>query len=143
MAAMPERKTKTFDLRSCQEAGKGTDRMKWRGVALKMAFVIGVIGVGVLSLLPARDAPSLFNDKLEHLIAYASLGLVGGLAFPTWRATLWMILLLPLLAVAMELGQEFVPGRSTEIADAIFSGTGAWLTLLPWLVIHLIERAEA
>jgi VanZ family protein len=125
------------------EVDKGADGVRWRGSTLKIAFVIGVIGVVVLSLLPAREAPSLFNDKLEHLIAYASLGLFGGLAFPTWRATLWMILLLPLLAVAMELGQEFVPGRSTDIADAVFSGTGAWLTLLPWLVIHLIERAEA
>lgn len=117
--------------------------MRWRGGIVRTAFIAGVMGVVVLSLLPARDAPSLFNDKLEHLIAYAILGLVGGLAFPTWRATLWMIALLPLLAGALELGQEFAPGRSTEIADAVVSGAGSWLTLLPWLAVRLMDRGKA
>jgi hypothetical protein len=43
---------------------KGADRMRWRGSTLKMAFVAGGIGVVVLSLLPAKHAPALFNDKL-------------------------------------------------------------------------------
>jgi VanZ family protein len=116
--------------------------MRWLGNTAKMVFFAGVIGVAVLSLLPAKHAPSLFNDKLEHLIAYAVLGFVGGLAFPTRRATVWMIALIPLLAIAMELGQEFSPGRSTEIADAVISGAGAWLSLLPWLAIHLMERDD-
>jgi VanZ family protein len=116
--------------------------VRWLGGIPKVAFISGVIGVVALSLLPAREAPLLLNDKLEHLIAYAILGFVGGLAFPTRRATLWMIALLPLLSIAMELGQKFAPGRSTEVADAVASGAGAWLTLLPWLVIHLIERDE-
>jgi VanZ family protein len=117
--------------------------MHWRGAATRAAFIASVIGVVVLSLLPAKHAPSLFNDKLEHLMAYAALGLVGGVAFPTWRATLWMIALLPLLAIALELGQELVPGRSTEVADAVVSGAGSWLTLLPWLAVHLMEREKA
>jgi VanZ family protein len=53
-----------------------------------------------------------------------------------------MIALMPLQAIALELGQEFSPGRSTEIADAAVSGAGAWLSLLPWLAIHLFERAD-
>jgi VanZ family protein len=113
------------------------------GAISRAAFIIGMIAVVTLSLVPARVAPSLFNDKLEHLIAYALLGLVGGLAFPTWRATLWMIALLPLLAVALELGQKLSPGRSTEIADAAVSGAGSWLTLLPWLAVHLMEDRKA
>src|SRR5215510_7978703 len=117
--------------------------MRWLSDIGRAAFIAGVIAVVTLSLLPARHALSLFNDKLEHLVAYAALGLVGGLAFPSRRATLWMIALLPVLAIALELGQEFVPGRSTEIADAVASGVGSWLTLLPWLAIHLMERNEA
>jgi uncharacterized membrane protein SirB2 len=62
--------------------------MRWLGNTAKMLFLAGVIGVVVLSLLPAKHAPSLFSDKLEHLIAYPVLGLVGGLAFPTRQATL-------------------------------------------------------
>jgi VanZ family protein len=117
--------------------------MRWFSSTTKVAFFAGGIGVVVLSLLPASQAPSLFNDKLEHLFAYAILGLVGGLAFPTWRATLWMIALLPLLAIALELGQELVPGRSTEIADAVVSSAGSWLTLLPWLAVRLMDLRMA
>jgi hypothetical protein len=43
----------------------------------------------------------VLHNKLEHPIAYAVLGLVGGVAFPTWRTTLWMLALLPLLAIAL------------------------------------------
>jgi VanZ family protein len=117
--------------------------MRWQGSGTRAAFIVGVMAVVVLSLLPASRAPALFNDKLEHLIAYAILGFVGGLAFPTWRATLWMIALLPLLAIALELGQMVAPGRSPGIADAVVSGAGSWLTLLPWLAVHLMERGKA
>ena len=93
------------------------------------------------------DFTSLFNDKLEHLTAYAVLGLVGGLAFPTRRSRLWLLALLPLLAMALELGQAFAPGRSAEIVDAVASGAGAWLSLLPLLAMrsisNLIERDRA
>jgi VanZ family protein len=54
-----------------------------------------------------------------------------------------MIALMPLLAIALEFAQELAPGRSTEIADAAVSGAGAWLSLPPWLAIHLVERDEA
>jgi VanZ family protein len=116
--------------------------MRWRGAA-RAAFIAGVFAVVVLSLLPAKHTLPPFNDKLEHLLAYAILGLVGGLAFPTWRATLWLIALLPLLAIALELGQGLSPGRSTEVADAVVSGAGSWLTLFPWLGVHLMERGKA
>jgi hypothetical protein len=92
--------------------------MHWPGSTLKAVFIMGVMGVIALSLLPPKHTPSLLGDKLEHLIAYAFLGLVGCLAFQTRRATLWLIALLPSLAIALELAQEFAPGRSTEIADA-------------------------
>jgi VanZ family protein len=111
------------------------EAMKSRlALALKLVFVIGVIAIGVLSLLPATQAPSLFPDKFEHLAAYALVGLVGGLAFPTRRATILLIVGLLMLAIALEIGQEFVPGRATDVADAVFSGLGACCALVPRLV---------
>jgi VanZ family protein len=122
----------------------GEDVMRWRGSTLKAVFITGVMGVIALSLLPPKHTPSLLGDKLEHLIAYAFLGLVGGLAFQRRRATLWLIALLPSLAIALELAQEFAPGRSTEIADAAVSAAGSWLSLLPWLAIQAaLERDQA
>jgi VanZ family protein len=103
---------------------------------LKVAFVVGVIIVILLSLLPTKQAPSLFKDKLEHLASYALLGLVDGLAFPARRMTILRIVLLPALAIALEIAQRFAQGRSTEIADAVVSGVGAWLALAPKLLLH-------
>lgn len=104
--------------------------------AAKLAFIVGVIIVILLSFLPAKQTASLFNDKLEHLASYALLGLIGGLAFPTRRTTILLIVLLPILALALEIAQRFVPGRSTEITDVVVSGIGAWLVLIPKLALR-------
>jgi VanZ family protein len=103
-------------------------------LVLKLVFSIGVIAIVVLSLLPASQTSSLFPDKFEHLVAYALVGLVGGFAFPARRATLWLIGGLVILAIALEIGQVFAPGRSTDVADAVFSGLGACFALVPKLV---------
>jgi VanZ family protein len=100
-------------------------------LATKLAFIIGVIAIVMLSLLPVKQAPAVFPDKLEHLAAYALLGLVGGLAFPTQRAAILLIVGLSLLAATLEIGQSFAPGRSPDVADAMFSALGAFVALLP------------
>jgi VanZ family protein len=108
----------------------------WFQISLRLAFIASVIIVISLSLLPAKQAPSLFNDKLEHLASYALLGALGGLAFPARRTTILLIVLLPALAIALEIAQRFAPGRSTDIADALVSGSGAWLALVPKLLLR-------
>jgi VanZ family protein len=44
--------------------------------------------------------------------------------------------LVPALAIALEIAQRFAPGRSTEIADVVFSALGAWLALIPKLFLR-------
>jgi len=105
---------------------------------LKGIFAAGAVAVIVLSLLPGRELPSLgVSDKFEHAAAYALLGLAGGLAFPTRRATIALLLLLPLLGIALEIAQLVVPQRSSEVADALADWIGAVLTLLPILFIRI------
>src|SRR5262249_23684417 len=102
---------------------------------LKYTFAAGTIAVIVLSLLPGKDMPSLgLSDKLEHLLAYALLGLTGGLAFPTLRAAAALLMLLPLLGIALGIGQLLVPGRSAEIADALADCAGMAIALVPILI---------
>jgi VanZ family protein len=100
-------------------------------LATKLAFIIGVIAIVMLSLLPVKQAPAVFPDKREHLAAYALLGLVAGLAFPTQRAAILLIVGLSLLAATLEIGQSFAPDRSPDVADAMFSALGAFVALLP------------
>jgi VanZ family protein len=111
------------------------DRFK---IALRYIFAVGIIVVVTLSLLPGNDVPSVgVSDKIEHLVAYALLGLAGGLAFPTRRGVIVLLVLLPLLGVALELAQPRVPERSADVADALADWIGADLTLLPILVVRL------
>jgi VanZ family protein len=105
---------------------------------LKGMFAAGAVAAIVLSLLPGNEIPSLgVSDKIEHAAAYALLGLAGGLAFPTRRATLLLLVLLPLLGIALEIAQLAVPQRSSEVADALANWLGATIALLPILVFRL------
>ena len=104
----------------------------------RYVFAAGMVAVVVLSLLPGKDMPSVgVSDKIEHVVAYALLGLAGGLAFPTRRATMLLLVLLPILGIALEVAQLFVPERSSEVADAVADWIGASLTLLPILFLRL------
>ena len=104
----------------------------------KFIFAAGVVCVVFLSLLPGTGLPSVdVSDKIEHVVAYALLGLAGGLAFPTRRATVLLLMLLPLLGFALEIAQLVVPERSSEVADALAGWIGASLTLLPILFVRL------
>jgi VanZ family protein len=104
-------------------------------IGLRLAFAAAVIAVVALSLLPRGSLPSVgVSDKYEHLAAYAVLAANAWMAFPSRRAALWLMLLLPLMSVALEFGQTLVPGRSGEAADALVSTLGAYLLLVPMLL---------
>jgi len=98
---------------------------RWSQVALRVGFGVGVAMVIVGSLLPGDRVPAIANDKLEHFLAYAFLSLLGSSMFQTRRALALLALSLCALAILLEIAQQFSPGRSTEVADALVSGLGA------------------
>jgi len=107
--------------------------------AIKLAFVGATLMVVVLSLLPGNDLPAVgISDKVEHIIAYAVLALLGGLAFP--GATVLLAVALSALGVVMEICQMIVPGRSAEIGDAVADAIGVGLILVPLAVLRLVRR---
>jgi VanZ family protein len=106
-------------------------------IVLRLAFAGTVMGVIVLSLLPRDSLPSVgVSDKYEHLAAYAVLAASAWLAFPSRRAALWLMVLLPLMSIALEFAQLFVPGRSGDAVDALVSILGAYLLLVPMLLCN-------
>jgi VanZ family protein len=107
------------------------------GIAFRYVFIAGTIAVVVFSVLPGQEVPSLgLSDKIEHVVAYALLGLTGGLAFPTPKSTILLLVLLPMLGIALEVVQLLSPGRSSEVKDALANGAGATITLLPILIVR-------
>jgi VanZ family protein len=104
---------------------------------LNLTFGIGVLGLIVVSLLPGQFVPALMNDKLEHFVAYLILAAVGSAVFRTTRGALLLFAFLCVLAVLLEIGQDFSPGRTMDAADAAAGWAGACFALLPPLTHRL------
>lgn len=104
---------------------------RWLAVVATLVVAL-VIAWGSLS--PADELPSnLPWDKFNHLIAYAGLAFVAGLAgLRPW----WAVALAIAYGVAIEFAQLGVPGRQGgDWLDILANSLGAllaWLMLVVW-----------
>lgn len=90
------------------------------------SFYLASVLVGLLSLAPSATVPEIpVDDKTEHVLAYAALGLLGGVV-SRWR-TLRLVLALGAYGAVLEMLQAFSPGRSPEVADAVADIIGVCL----------------
>ena len=99
-----------------------------------------------LSSQPGIDTPMLFpgQDKLFHLIAYAVLGFFAmGSVRPSasgqhTRQQIWLVVLLVMFyGISDEIHQYFVPGRSSEVLDALADALGGLLGV--WVMVYLVR----
>ncbi|MFE1602626.1 VanZ family protein [Methylobacterium sp. ID0610] len=113
----------------------------------RFAFAAGCLCIPVivwLSLIPKEwELRTGAAGQIEHVIAYAGTGalLAIGLARPAgWR----LFTMLAALACVMEVGQIWVPGRTSQVIDAVASVSGAGLGVLAGSALHrLIGRRLA
>ncbi len=102
-----------------------------RETVLKAIFALGALGVGGLSLLPQAALPETGAfDKLEHLLAYGVLSLIGYKAYPghVWRTMIGLIL----YGITLEGLQSLIPGRVPSLADIVANALGVGLGYLSW-----------
>ena len=98
-------------------------------IILKIAFIFGLVSIGVLSLLPQEALPDTgISDKLEHLAAYATLCLIGQYAFDSQVRRLATGLFL--YGVLLEGLQSLVPGRYPSLADIVANSLGVGIGYL-------------
>jgi len=110
-----------------------------RGLAWLMLLLILVISWLALSPAPPKQM-NLGWDKLNHLSAFATLGLLGRLAWP--RHTLVVPLALLAYGAAIEVLQSQVPGRSGEWPDLLADALGLLLgSLASWALSRLLRPA--
>jgi VanZ family protein len=94
--------------------------------ALRIAFYGASALVAALSLAPSATLPpTSIGDKMEHVIAYAVLGLLG--AASSVRGPMRTILGLAAFGIAIEALQAFSPGRSPDPLDVVADVIGATL----------------
>src|SRR5512147_826873 len=90
----------------------------------RATFYLACAGVGVLTLALGAAIPVMsIGDKMEHVIAYVVLGLLG--AATSQRGSLRVILGLAAFGIALEFLQTFSPGRSPDAIDALANIVGA------------------
>jgi VanZ family protein len=90
----------------------------------RLAGVTGVFLIIALSLIPRPYRPHTgAPGGLEHFFAYAATALALALG---WRSLAHVMLIAVGLLVlgGLELVQLFVPGRSSDLVDALVSGLG-------------------
>jgi VanZ family protein len=96
--------------------------------AVKLAALLGVVAIGVLSLVPGSVRPHvLASGGLEHLAAYLAVGFLFGLAYLRPRRLLLLAASLSAYAGLLEIAQNFVPDRHPGVDDFIISSAGAWI----------------
>ncbi len=87
-----------------------------------------VLAAAVLTLGPPTVRPhTAINHGLEHFAAFALVGFAFGLGYPNRR---WMLALFGIaLTAAMEILQQWVPGRHANLSDFAINSLGAWAGL--------------
>jgi VanZ family protein len=111
-------------------------------MALKIARVAAwllIVGIVVLTLGPPRLRPVTgFDRSLEHIGAFALLGLAFGLAYPNRRMLLALIGVV--IAALMETLQQVAPGRHAYFSDFVLNTVGSWTGLVGSVLIDWLRR---
>ena len=89
-----------------------------------------MIAVTEVSLLPQAALPPVgLWDKLQHLLAYGALALLGAVAFPGRRRLVVLGGWLVLHGCALEFAQAEIPGSFASFGDALANALGVALGL--------------
>lgn len=97
---------------------------------------ICIVAIAILSLLPGQSRPHTgLPGQAEHFIAYAGTGFFLAVGYYDSRQRLFGWLALVVASGVFEVLQNFVPGRSPSVFDALASSSGLTLGLLTALII--------
>ncbi len=120
-------------------------RTRVRAMVVKIARVAAwllVVAIVVMTLGPPTVRPvSGYDRSLEHVAAFALLGMAFGLAYPSRR--LLLALTGVVVAALMETGQLVVPGRHAYFSDFVINAEGACTGLVLAGLFDWFKRATA
>jgi VanZ family protein len=84
----------------------------------RFALFGGILLVCLIAFNPhTRGLPSTGWDKLNHMLAFSSLGLAAWWAYPTARR--WALGSLLVFGVLIEVVQTQIPGHTADAADLL------------------------
>lgn len=104
-----------------------------RVTLIRLLFWAGVVAVSVVSVTAKDHLPPIgfdVSDKLQHVLTYAVLSGLGGLAYPARKHLAALFLGLVAWGGALEVIQLSVPNREAEFGDAVANAMGVGMGLL-------------
>lgn len=107
-----------------------------RRLLIAFVWIVQLLLAAYYSLLPATKLGEMpGSDKLWHLGGYLVLALPIPLLWSKGRQIFAAAFLLALYGIGLEFAQQYVPGRSFEVADMLANstGVGCGLALSLWL----------
>lgn len=102
-----------------------------RLLLIRLLFAIAMLGILVMSLLPVSHPDFSPNDKLNHLMAYGGLMMLGALG---WSKHMVVAVGLVGFGVVIEGLQGMTSYRVFSVADMLANGAGV---MLGWLIVKL------
>jgi len=108
----------------------------------RLASVLWVVSIGVvcyLSLQPEVEFPLDFEraDLAYHSLTYLWLSFLPFAIFGDGKKRLLVALLMIPLGVALEIGQNFVPGRTFSFLDMVANSLGTLLGVVCGKYLHV------
>ena len=96
---------------------------------LRVSFAFACIAaIAVLSLVPGAERPHTgAPGRVEHFVAYGGTGFLLALGYLGWRQRLVAWIGLAGVSGVFEILQNFIPGRSPSLFDALASSGGLTL----------------
>lgn len=106
---------------------------------VSFGVIVSIMYLALFSQESLPDHPLIrgYNDLVMHVVAFAVLSLVLSLVLRPG----FVLLLSVGLAIAVELAQLFVPGRSTTFADLVASLAGVALGVIIAAGFSRVKRA--
>jgi len=109
--------------------------MKWNRYICALLIVTLLVSL-VFSLCPAHNTDGLFvNDKVAHFFGYFILMLLLDFAYSSGRHMIFKICLIVGYSVAIEVAQNFIPGREMSVYDGLANvfGVISFVLLKPYV----------
>lgn len=97
--------------------------------------------IAYLTMVPIGMRPYTGSVRLEHFLAFATLGLLFGLAYP--RHILLVTVLVLGSCVALEFLQFITPDRHGRLIDAAIKAVGGTGGILASMVVRLLPPMRA
>ena len=110
---------------------------------LKIIWLLGVVGIVVLSILPASQLPEIgeISDKIEHFLAYGAISFLGMLAASTNNHRLWLAMVMIFLGLVLEGVQYLLPTRAFETLDGVANTLGVLCALGAYFIYVRVRKS--